>query len=190
MDLRNRIIESLKEKKTEKKYEYGCVMLDLDIKKQDWQALQNLIKNEDVFTDPRDSTFGRQLESPHITLLYGLHKTIADKRIQDAIDKIPKIDIKFGEITAFENNSKYDVIKFDLQNKELSKWNEEFKKFPYTSEFDDYHPHCTICYVNKGTAKFYLKELNKYIKKTPIKAIANQVTYSKGNNEKIITPIK
>lgn len=189
MSLKDKILESLKEDKTEKKYDYGCVMLDFDLDIKNWNTLQKLIKNEDIYNDSKDTTFGRE-DGPHCTLLYGLHNTISDKRIQNVVDKIPKIDIKFGEITIFENSKDYDVIKFYIHNKELDKWNEEFKKFPYTSEFDEYHPHCTIAYLKKGRANFYLKELNKFIKKYPFKVLGNQISYSKHNNEKIITKIK
>lgn len=58
------------------------------------------------------------------------------------------------------------MLKFDVEyidegeNKFLHKSNEELKKLPYTSNFPDYHPHCTIAYIKKGLGDKYINQLN------------------------------
>ena len=70
--LRNILLEGKDKNKT---YDYGCVMFYFDIDKKDWDAYQDLIDEDDVTTA---DGLGRETE-PHVTLLYGLHKTIKDE---------------------------------------------------------------------------------------------------------------
>jgi 2'-5' RNA ligase len=63
-------------------------------------------------------------------------------------------------------NEKYDVLKFDMEyptkgDKFLHKCNDELKKFPFTSDFPDYHPHMTIVYLKPGKGNKYLRKFGR-----------------------------
>jgi 2'-5' RNA ligase len=159
-----------------KKYDYGCVMLYLDVEPKIWRGIQDLIDDEDVYSE---NGYGRET-AIHITLLYGLHSDVPDEQIEDAISKMSSPEVTLKKITTF-NNKEYDVVKFDVEGDELYKMNEMLKEFPYTSDFPDFSPHSTICYVKSGKGKKYHKTLSddEAIVITP-----NKVVYSKADGTK------
>lgn len=158
---------------------FGCVMVFFDYDKTEWKSFQDIIEDEDLYEPKGESGFGKEKE-PHVTILYGLHTTIPNKEIEEEIDKITKPKIKMGKVSFFEN-SKFDVLKFDVDSEDLHKLNQKFRKFPFTSDYPDYHPHCTIAYVKKGKAKKYVDKLNKA---DDVKFESVKVVYSKANGEK------
>lgn len=158
---------------------FGCVMVFFDYDKKDWKSFQDIIDTDDLYTPEGEKGFGKE-KDPHVTILYGLHKTVPDKDIEEVIETIKSPRIKMGKVSFFEN-PKFDVLKFDIESEDLHKLNKEFSKFPYTSDFPDYHPHCTIAYIKKGKAKEYVKELND---KAKIKFESEKVVYSKADGEK------
>ena len=66
------------------------------------------------------------------------------------LSSINKEDVyKIHDESLFEN-PKYDVLKFDVISPLLNKINKKLtKELPYTSDFPDYHAHCTIAYIKK-----------------------------------------
>ena len=161
MDIKKRLREELLKEEKKVKYEYGCVMTFLDVNKDKWQEIQDVIKDEDLYNDPKqDDMFGREMDC-HVTVLFGLHLDVEDWYVEEIIGKFTKPDIKFKEISSFEGKL-YDVIKFDIESEKLTKYNKMLKTLPYTSDFPDYKPHVTICYVKKGKAKEYVKKLKDF----------------------------
>lgn len=145
------------------KVEYGVAMLEFDIK--NWDKITSVIKKEDVYDKP---TFGIE-DEPHITILYGFHDNVkpdqVKKIIHDVVDKGEKIKVEIKKISFFEvKGQEYDVVKFDVESPILHKLNKALKELPHTSSFTDYHPHMTISYVKKGTAKKYEKKLKNSLK--------------------------
>jgi 2'-5' RNA ligase len=176
MNIKKRLKELLVE--GEKKYSYNCVMLYLKANKVQWKVLQKEIDDEDVYTEPKDSTYGRiDSDDIHCTILFGIHSDVPDKDVEDIIDTIkqPKIEIK--NISSFENSDLYDVLKFDVKSSDLTKFNKEFAKLPHTNEFD-YHPHITICYVKKDKASKYIKKLKD---KFDLNVVVDKIVYSKSD---------
>jgi 2'-5' RNA ligase len=157
-------------------------MLYFDITKGDWDKFQDMIADEDVYTEDGDQSYGRETE-PHVTILYGLHADIPDSTIEELIDEMegPKLTLK--KISIFENE-KYDVVKFDIlgvSKGRLGKMNAKFVELPHTTDFPEYHPHSTITYVKAGTGKKYIKTLtgDDVITVTP-----TEVRYSKADGTK------
>jgi len=163
-------------------HDYGCVMLYFNIKKEAWDKFQDMIADEDIYTEEGDQSYGRE-DEPHVTILYGLHADIPDLTIEELIDEMegPKLNLK--KISIFEND-KFDVVKFDIigdSKSKLAKMNGAFAKLPHTTSYPDYHPHSTIAYVKSGKGKKYVKTLtgDDIITVSP-----TEVSYSKADGTK------
>lgn len=164
MNIKDKLREVLleAEKKKNHKRDYGCLMVFLDVDKKAWKELQDMISDEDLYTEEGDDGYGRETE-PHVTILYGLHGDIEDKDLEVEIDKVESPKIEFKAISTFDNE-KFDVLKFDVKSADLTKLNKTFSKFPNTNKFPDYHPHATIAYLKKGTAEKYIKKAKDLVK--------------------------
>lgn len=137
-------------------YEFGCVMIEF--KFDGWDELKKSIEQEDLYK-PEDEQYGFETE-PHLTLLYGLHKEVSDKNIEDIIKKfdLKNLVIEIEGIGNFENKE-YDVLKFNvIKTSILEKLNNELKQLPNSNKYPDYKPHCTIAYLKNGLSKKYLDE--------------------------------
>lgn len=155
---------------------YGCVMVFLDFPQI--KTLHKVIKKEDIYDPPTDDTYGLE-DEPHITLLYGLHKEVTDDDVRETLKGMKFPEITIEKISSFDNDD-YDVLKFDVEDASLSKANEKLKKFPFTSDYPKYHPHMTIGYLKKGTAKQYIKDL----KSSKYKIKPKHVIFSKADGSK------
>lgn len=164
----------------EQRIRYGCVMVYLDVDQDWWDELQNKIDDDDIY-DNKENEFGRENE-PHVTILYGPHGDIPDEDIEKVIKKLKPPKITLQKISAFENE--FDVLKFDVESDDLHEMNEKFKKFPYTSDYPDYHPHATIAHLKKGTGKKYFDILDEKIEIEPEK-----IVYSKADRTKKEYPL-
>ena len=156
----NKLNESKKKVKLKDKnpvFDYGCVLFLLKIK--EWKSIIGKIDEDDVYLVEDDDSYGIETK-PHLTLLYGLHEEVTKSDVKSVVDKFKDEDIiiEVDGISIFENKD-FDVVKFDVKKTPiLNKMNKELKKFPFTSDFPDYHPHITICYVKKGKGKKYIDE--------------------------------
>lgn len=168
--------------KKDHKHEYGCLMVFLDVNEQSWKELQDMIDEDDLYTEEGDRSYGRE-DEPHVTILYGLHDDIEDEDIEEDINDIKEPKIAFKSISSFDN-PKYDVLKFDVESKDLTKLNKVFKEYPFTSNFPDYHPHATLCYVKAGKAEKYIKKLNEFLKDNELEINPSKIVYSKVNGSK------
>lgn len=162
-------------------YDYGCVMVYLKVDSKDWDSIQDVIEDEDLFVGTGDDKdmVARETE-PHVTILYGIHGDVPDSDVEPIIDEIKRPEIKLKNVSAFKNE-KYDVLKFDIESPYLHTLNDKFKKLPYTSNFPDYHPHCTIAYLKPNTSEKYIKLLND---KKGITVEPEKIVYSKPNGTK------
>jgi 2'-5' RNA ligase len=139
------------DKKEKPVYDYGCMMVYFNF--PEMEDIHSKIDTNDLFEDGQKS-----LETdPHVTLLYGLHADeIDDKDVMNAVDKSIIKNLKLCNISAFKNDER-DVLKFDVKGDGLSENNENLKKFPFTSDYPDYHPHATIAYLKPGTSDKYIE---------------------------------
>ncbi len=163
---------SLNESKSkDHKYEYGCLMLGVNI--PNWKKITDQIKPEDLYNEPG---FGIE-DDPHVTALFGFH----DNEVSlDDIKKFTKkivnrpLPIKLTGISLFETKDKpYDVIKFDVKSNELTRLNKWLRRLPHTSAFKEYHPHMTIAYVKKGLGQKYISQFAE-----PLNVIGDKLIYS------------
>jgi hypothetical protein len=175
------IVQLIKEVLVEAKgqtYNYGCVMLYFKFPEQ--KKLHKLIQEEDIYTEEGDRSYGLE-EEPHTTLLYGLHDVVTLADVKGVLDKFQYSACEIYNPSLFEND-KYDVLKFDVKGPELKATNKALSKFPFTTDYPDYHPHLTIAYIKKGLGKKYthLFKGSKY-NLTPWKAVYSMPDGTKHN---------
>jgi len=177
MDIKKKLRSALL-KEGNHKDEYGCLMIYLDVAKEDWNKLQDIIDVDDLYIDKEDPSYGRE-NKPHATVLFGFHADVKDVDIEKEIDKVKTPKIKFKGVSAF-SSEKFDVLKFDVDSEDMHKLNSKFKKFPHTDTFPDYHPHVTIAYLKPKTADKYIKKM-KGMAEIPIKL--DKLVYSKPDGD-------
>jgi 2'-5' RNA ligase len=184
IDSWNRIVANdqnrfLEEEKSNKR-EYGCLMLDVPF--QNWQKVLSRISKEDLYEEEGVDTYGLE-DEPHVTVIYGLHEEVKDEKLIKFVKEFCKstpIEIEVTKMGVFKN-SKFDVIKFDVESSILKSLNKKLSEnFPYTSKFPNFEPHITIAYLKKGTSEKYLKEL-----KEPVTKSLKTFVYSKADRSKI-----
>ncbi len=180
MDLREAINKLLLENH---KHEYGCVMLYFDF--PEMEEIHKLISKEDIYEDEEDPSYGLETY-PHCTLLFGLHEEVTTPEVEEVLKNYTFSPLKLYNPSFFEKEDLYDVLKFDVQGDNLSKINKELKNFPYTNDYPNYHPHCTIAYVKPGLGQKYVDLLNKN-KLNEYELTPEYVMYSKsdGTQEEI-----
>jgi 2'-5' RNA ligase len=176
MDIKQKVRQILLERQERK---YGCVMVFLDLSTKKWDSIQEKIDEKDIYFGDGKEEFGRELE-PHITVLFGLHSDVSDEDIEKITNKITSIDFDLAGISCFEN-SMFDVLKFDIESEDLHELNKKFSELPHTTDYPDYHPHSTICYLKKGMGEKYVKLLSDI--KT-ISANSSEIVYSKADGTK------
>ena len=167
-------------KKRDKIYEFGCVMVNLNVDEQSWNQLQKMIDEDDIYFGTKDDTgYGRELD-PHVTALYGIHSDVPDEDVETIIDsfKTPKISLK--KVSSFKNEN-FDVLKFDVDSEDMHVMNKMLKELPHTTQFPNYHPHATICYLKSGMADKYIKKMSDI---EPISVMPEKVIYSKSDGSK------
>jgi len=172
----DQFMESINEAKkdTKKKYPYGCSMIYFDFPQM--KIIHDDILEDDVFTE---EGYGLETE-PHVTLLYGLHSDeIKDDEVLD-ISSNGITSIGLGNPSLFENE-KYDVLKFDAEADFLHKINGELSKLPHTTDFPNYHPHCTIAYLKPGKGKKYAEMFKNRV----YEVFPTKVVYSKPDGTKL-----
>lgn len=121
---------------------------DVARKVLDWGSVK--IPAEDLYDDG-DNACGLENEI-HSTILYGLTED-DPKAVEALIGRMAAFDVRFGLVTAFTNNPKYDVVKIDVESPEMMLMHYLLKgSLPNNNKFPDYVSHCTIGYVRKGAA--------------------------------------
>ena len=149
-------------------HSYGCVMLYFNF--PEINKIHNVIRPDHVFNDETDPTFGLETE-PHTTLLYGLHPEVTIDNVKDVLKNYDYSHCDIYNPSLFENE-KYDVLKYDVNGKNLHETNKHLREYPFTSDFPDYHPHLTVAYLKKGLGKKYAKILeNSKYKLKPTHAV-------------------
>jgi len=155
MDIRKAINQLLLE---DHNHEFGCAMLYFNFPQI--FKIHSAIKEEDIYVDEEDPSFGLESE-PHCTLLFGLHPEVTTDDITRVING-HDLDKTFmvSNMSIFDN-PEYDVLKFDVGYKikggnVLGKINTQLKSFPHKESPYEYHPHMTIAYLKKGEGQKYV----------------------------------
>ena len=164
-------------KESSGQHKWGCVMIEFPI--SNWNEITSMISPNDVYEEPGDTTHGIE-DTPHVTILYGLHPEVTDENVKEVFDNFKgKIIVEVEGIDIFEN-PKFDVVKFNVKKTDsLQYLHDELSKFPNSNEYPDYKPHITVAYVKPGTGKKYVNPEYKYKVQN-----VDKVVYSKPSGEK------
>lgn len=143
------------ENKAQRKF--GCLMVVFDIDDKSWQQVCDKINFANDVYDDGSGKYGTEKE-PHVTVLYGLHDNeFSIDDLKSALPEIGRMTAILTGISCFEQ-PEYDVLKFDVDAPMFHSTNSGLRsKFPYTTDFPDYHPHLTLAYLNKGMGKKYMQ---------------------------------
>lgn len=173
-------VSSLISEKKGDAYEYGCSMIYFNFPQA--AELQSMIDPEDLYTEEGDRSFGFE-DEPHATLLFGLHSDeIPDEDVMKISTSIPVGSLTLKDASLFKNKNKpYEVLKFDIDNSALYDINRKLAELPHTTEFPDYHPHCTVAYLKKGTGDKYVEML----KDKTFDVLPAEIVYSKPDGSRI-----
>jgi len=133
-------------------YSYSCAMLPLSESPnsliQYWAKKH--IPEEALYINEDEGIEGFET-TPHVTVKYGLHDT-EPHRLIDMLQGIGSIPLQFGNVTKFDNNPNFDVIKVDIESDKLRMINQIISDyFEHSDKFPEYKPHATIAYVKKGS---------------------------------------
>lgn len=158
------------------KYDYGCVMLYFDF--PEVNKIHDMINSDDIYEDPSDDSFGLETE-PHVTILFGLHSEVSTEDVESVLKKFTFGPCRLTNPSTFDGPP-YDVLKYNIDGNGLHEANIELQKFPYTSDFPEYHPHLTIAYLKTGKGKRYADAL----KGSSFTLIPKFAVYSKPNGAK------
>jgi 2'-5' RNA ligase len=116
----------------------------------------NEIPEKELYTKEEDpnNRYGRETE-PHVTVLYGL-KTTDPKEVKKLIENYGDVELTLGKTSLFKQDE-YDVLKVDVESKELRELNKKLKEnLDYESDFPNYKPHLTIAYLKPGEGQKYV----------------------------------
>ena len=154
----NRIIQDTKmNEQTEVTYKYSSTQVDAPVEvAEKILAFSLAIPEEKIYRDPEDPSLGRELNS-HVTIKYGLETTNAEdveKLVKES--GIKEISIVLKEISLFECDTPYDVLKIDVDSEELHELHRIFSTLPNSDTHTNYIPHLTIAYVKKGASAEYV----------------------------------
>lgn len=174
--------KSFNETKSGELYDYGCVMVYLNI--PDWERLVTKVPEEELYMK-EDPTYGYET-SPHCTILYGLHSDVSDEDVASIFRDVSRNDISIEiDGIGFFSGKDYDVVKMNVKSDKLTELNSKLTKLPHTTDYPDYHPHITMSYVLKGNGQKYVNP-NFHLRFNRI----DKIVYSKTNGEELEIPLR
>ena len=143
----------------EGKYDYGSVMAK--VKDEDSQKIlefnNNFIPEQVLYNEG----FGHGREKdPHVTVKYGLTKSYSPNEMQQILNGIKPFMLIVGGISIFKNPN-FDVVKFDVDGKELRELNQIFSSLPNRDTHPEYHGHLTLAYVKRGEGNKFIRPSSK-----------------------------
>jgi len=125
---------------------YDFLSIQFPLLQYFWALIQNKIPEKNLYTEPNED-FGYE-DDIHCTILWGITDENTLEKAQKVLDNYKPFTIQFEEITKFQSDDKYDVLKFDIYSPILEEIHEDLKKaLDNKWEWPEYSPHITIAYV-------------------------------------------
>lgn len=136
----------------DKPYKYSSTQVQMspDVSDEFLLRAKELIPNKDLFGDGLE-------DDPHITLLYGIHEEHPTLQLVDIIETHPKFTVTLGDISLFDEDDEFDVIKTEIHcNDMLVLHSTLLNNCHYTLTHPEYIPHATIAFAKKGTSDYLI----------------------------------
>ncbi len=132
----------------EQVFDYGCVMLkpSSEFCKKIIEFNTKLIPDSILFKE--NDKYGREFDV-HVTVKYGLTNSYSFDQMKKMLSSTKPFRINLVSLDIFQND-KFDVVKFNVESKELRKLNKFFSSLPNEDEYPTYNPHSTLAYVLPG----------------------------------------
>jgi 2'-5' RNA ligase len=87
---------------------------------------------------------------PHITVKYGIHSEDPEQAVKLLENEKP-INFSLGQISLFDTNEDFDVVKIEVKSKDLENLNKKVSEnIEVTDTHPGYIPHVTLAFVQKG----------------------------------------
>jgi len=155
---------------------YGCLMAKVaDSHSKKIIEFGNKIISDDILF-VENNEFGREID-PHVTIKYGFDPDLTELEIRRVIKGVKPFQVRILKLSLFNNNPKYDVVKFDVDSPVLHQVRKLCDTYPNRDTFPEYHPHLTLAYVQKGTFDPQGKNITMSV---PVR----EIYYSPGIGEK------
>jgi protein-tyrosine phosphatase len=148
--VRQRMVAKTAQHNVEYDYSSTHFVLPKDIAQKivEW-SVEN-IPNENLYDDDT-KRYGRELES-HITVLFGL-LTNDSKDVEKILKDEKPVRVKFKKTKVFENDM--DAIFIEVDSEDIDRLHKKLSELDNEDQQPDYHPHCTVAYVESGLGKEY-----------------------------------
>lgn len=133
-------------------YSYSCAMFNLsdDIAEKTLAWARENIPESSLYVDADSGIDGYELV-PHVTIKYGIHSN-DNTEIEKLVKDYGPVTLQLNEVSKFDTNPDFDVIKIAITSPRLNKLNKIITdNTECTDDFDEYIPHATLAYVKKGS---------------------------------------
>mgnify|MGYP003419614469 FL=1 len=153
-------------------YDYGCLMLDFQIK--GWSNLKQYIGvYDDDLVEPMP-------QDPHCTVCYGFSNEVDPEYLSKICPSLGLFDFVITDVGCFKNEDS-DVVHFVLKSQTATALNSVLTNtFNVTVTHPEYTPHMTIGFFKANCSDKYLKKI-KYQKNTKIRPYRYRYSYPSGN---------
>lgn len=151
--------ELIAQTKKVKQGDYSCLMalVPHDLAQEIVEFGVRTVPDDKLYLD-EDGKLGRELES-HITIKYGLLTNDA-KDVRRSFNNEKPFKAKLGKVKHFQPPElPFDVLTVEIISEDLEKANKKIcDNFECAKGLvsDEYHPHITIAYMKRDTAKEYI----------------------------------
>lgn len=164
-----------------KKHEFGCLMAEMpdDICNQIKVWIHSNIPEVHL-------GIGGAEEHIHITIKYGFKDSSkkAVDELKEYLASIKPFPVRLASVSMFEGNKDGDVLKVDIDSRELHRINREItERFDCEDKYPTYLPHLTLAYLNPTYSHFYAKMKPEFLGRT---VMVNAVQWSGSNGKKEI----
>ncbi len=152
----------------EGKYDYGCIMacIDQDAAGKILDFNYKTVHENFIYTEGTE--YGRE-KHPHVTIKYGLTQSYTEEQMKQVLRNVIPFDIKVKGVGIFEND-RFDVVKLEVDGRELRVLNELFSKLPNHDSHPIYTPHMTLAYVKKGHGKRFARNA-RGVSRIPVRTL-------------------
>ena len=120
----------------------------------------NKLPDEELYYDEESPDDYGIEKMTHVTLVPCMDNDTDIGLLKKYLRPLYEYSLLLTNVSAFTNNSDYDVLKCDVASDILTQTNSRIcGDFPTHTEYTEYHPHMTVAYMKKGMTGKYHKDI-------------------------------